>query len=241
MGRSHRHTVIVTIYLFIVVLPHQSCCRGLSFYKFLLQRERHANFEYETVWEQLDHDCLISKSLWLSPTQEVEARGQQKPVPGVKSSRPYRSHKVLACDRCRNRKIRWVVDFTGQPFTVPCSECHLSASTGEELLCKASYSIFQGLTKLWGLVQSFQTPTACITSSRVRHKDGWSSVCTFQSTRAIWSTVERQLGLWYGFPTGRCQWVFQIFHDNRSFSGGGCPSYREVHVLRRNNQYTSKA
>ncbi|KAI9738307.1 MAG: hypothetical protein M1834_008805 [Cirrosporium novae-zelandiae] len=40
------------------------------------------------------------------------------------SQRPYRSHKNPACDRCRKRKLRCVVDLPGQP----CLLCRLNLS-----------------------------------------------------------------------------------------------------------------
>lgn len=40
-------------------------------------------------------------------------------------SRPYRSHKVPACDLCRNRKIRCNIDVAGEPCRF-CRERHLS-------------------------------------------------------------------------------------------------------------------
>lgn len=39
-------------------------------------------------------------------------------------ARPYRSHKVPACSRCRKRKLRCNVDIPGQP----CHSCRLSSS-----------------------------------------------------------------------------------------------------------------
>jgi hypothetical protein len=42
-------------------------------------------------------------------------------TPPVTVSRPYRSHKVPACARCRSRKARCTIDFPGQP----CLLCRL--------------------------------------------------------------------------------------------------------------------
>lgn len=56
------------------------------------------------------------------------------------AARPYRSHKVPACDRCRKRKIRCIVDISGHPCLlcrandIPCiktKERGGTSSTGE--------------------------------------------------------------------------------------------------------------
>ena len=49
------------------------------------------------------------------PTQGITPQDQQNPVLGVTSSRPYRLHRIPACDRCRTRKIRCVIDLGGEP------------------------------------------------------------------------------------------------------------------------------
>ena len=41
-------------------------------------------------------------------------------TPPLLSARPYRSHKVPACDRCRSRKTRCDIDGTGQPCRFCC-------------------------------------------------------------------------------------------------------------------------
>lgn len=41
---------------------------------------------------------------------------------GSSSARPYRSHKVRACDFCRRRKVRCAVDVAGKP----CHLCHIN-------------------------------------------------------------------------------------------------------------------
>ncbi|PVI02190.1 hypothetical protein DM02DRAFT_313408 [Periconia macrospinosa] len=45
-------------------------------------------------------------------------------------SRPYRSHRVPACIRCRSRKIRCVIDIPGEP----CNACRTANQPGQERL-----------------------------------------------------------------------------------------------------------
>lgn len=65
----------------------------------------------------------------LPPSPQNTAQVPEKPIPEITSSRPYRSHKIPACDRCRKRKIRCVVDLTGQP----CLLCRMQNATCRRL------------------------------------------------------------------------------------------------------------
>lgn len=61
----------------------------------------------------------------LSPNFPMTAKVPEAPFSGTRSSRPYRSHKIPACERCRRRKIRCVVDLTDQP----CLLCRMQNAT----------------------------------------------------------------------------------------------------------------
>lgn len=53
-----------------------------------------------------------------------EHQGQLAERADAGEGRPYRSHKIPACDRCRKRKLRCAVDVPGQP----CNSCRISGA-----------------------------------------------------------------------------------------------------------------
>jgi hypothetical protein len=92
----------------------------------------------------------------LSPYLQMTAQVPEEPISGTISSRPYRSHKIPACDRCRRRKIRCVVDLTGQP----CLFCRMQNAT----CCRLDEHIF---TPRSHTADSKASPCSEVLSNRV--------------------------------------------------------------------------
>ncbi|KAL4951991.1 fungal-specific transcription factor domain-containing protein [Aspergillus filifer] len=71
------------------------------------------------------------------PPAAVKSNSNPKTSPALNAgARPYRSHKVRACDLCRKRKSRCTVDIPGQSCMlcrVQGAECHYQEEPGNEL------------------------------------------------------------------------------------------------------------